>query len=280
MRATVPAEELRDDVLAEYFIGFRKEQCFFTYHRCGTCGVLWNPIYFTQAALDHLYSTMPENVGVSGERDSARTQAGYAQLLRISPQAKIAYLELGADVGFLAREVVSAGVVRSADAVEPNLEVHDELAENLGPGGRVFTDLSEVPAEPAYDIVTAIHVMDHLLEPKSVLRDVAERLRSGGRLFIVVHDESSLLRKALGRKWAPFCLQHPQLYRPSTLGRLLNEAGFRVSGQDKTTNWLSVRQAGSLAASIGLFPDKGARMLPDIALPAKLGNMGVMAQWP
>lgn len=277
VRAKVPAEGLSSEVLADFFIGFRKEQCFFTYHRCRQCGMLWNPRYFTDEALGYLYSRMPENVGVSGERDSARTQAGYARILDIAQASNVDYLELGADVGFLAREVVRTRGVRSADAVEPNLDVHNELLANLGPVGRIYTDLIEVSSDPRYDVVTAIHVLDHLLEPKRTLLGIADRLRDEGRLLIVVHDESSLLRKTLGRKWAPFCLQHPQLFRSETLMRLLTSCGYQVSAQVKTTNWLSLRQAGALAASVGFLPSGFSKILPDLSVPLKLGNVAVLA---
>jgi SAM-dependent methyltransferase len=239
--------------------------------------MLWNPKYFTEAALGYLYSRMPKNVGVSGERDSARTQAGYAKILKIAQASNVDYLEVGADVGFLAREVLKTRGVRSADAIEPNLDVHIELTANLGPVGRIYTDLIEVPSDPRYDVVTAIHVLDHLLEPKRALLDIANRLREEGRLLIVVHDESSLLRKALGRKWAPFCLQHPQLFRPETLSRLLSASGYEVATEVKTTNWLSVRQAGVLAASVGFFPKRFAKILPDLSVPLKLGNVAFLA---
>ena len=48
--------------------------------------------------------------------------------------------------------------------------------------------------------------------------------------------ESSLLRRLFGARWPPFCLQHPQLYRPRTMAAMLNAAGFGGVRLKRTVN--------------------------------------------
>lgn len=273
VRARTPAETLSDNDLTKYFVGFRDDQCFFTYHRCRACQLLWNPIYFTEEALTEIYSRMPDNTSVSGERDSARTQAGYADLIGIRASQITRYLELGADIGLLAREVASRANVGVAVAVEPNLAVHNELIENLGSNGQIYARLSEVPPGELFTDIAAIHVMDHLLNPKEALTELREKVSPGGRILIVVHDESSALRRILRERWAPFCLQHPQLFNRSTLQSMLISTGLRTLREKKTTNWLSIRQAAALGSSVGLIPEAVTSYLPTLAVPLRLGNI-------
>jgi hypothetical protein len=56
-------------------------------------------------------------------------------------------------------------------------------------------------------------------------------------LLIVTHDESSLLRRAVGWRWPAFCLQHPEIYNPRSITTLLERAGYRVVEQHKTVNY-------------------------------------------
>jgi hypothetical protein len=57
---------------------------------------------------------------------------------------------------------------------------------------------------------------------------------------MVTHDESSLLRKIIGLRWPPFCLQHPQIYNPKSMIAILDKAGYEVIHQEKTTNYFPI----------------------------------------
>lgn len=272
--AQTRAEDLRFDDLEAYFIGFRSGQCFFTYYRCA-CGLLWCPIYFTEEALDALYHSMPENTSVSGERDSERTQQGYVEMFRSELRSEVRVLELGADIGSILQQIRIRRRGASLTAIEPNRQVHGQLRRAMGEAGVIFEKLGQVPLESKVDFVVAIHVMDHLLSPLDTLEAVRLRMSGDSRLFIVVHDEASLLRKFLRRRWAPFCLQHPQLFSPSSLAALGHNAGFTVASVKKTSNWMSPRQAGELACSIGLVPRAAVHLLPGISFPVRLGNFAM-----
>lgn len=274
--AKTRAEELSDVELREYFIGFRKDQCFFSYARCSSCGILYCPKYFSQEALNELYSNMPDNTTVSGEQDSERTQKGYARFFRRF-NSKPKYLEIGADIGLLTREFSSRFNAIQADAIEPNLEVHERFLAGLNVPSSVYSDGASLPINSKYDAIAAIHVVDHLLHPMTELRANKERLVDGGQFLIVVHNEKSFLRKLLNKKWPPFCLQHPQLFNPSTITEMLQNAGLTVLYIKKTQNYLSLRQVFTLANSIGLFPRSGLSKIPEWSAPIRLGNIAIIS---
>lgn len=274
--AKTKAEELSDSELRDYFVGFRKDQCFFSYARCSICGILFCPKYFSQEALNALYSSMPDNTTVSGELDSERTQKGYARFFS-QFATKPKYLEIGADIGLLTREFAQRFDADRTDAIEPNLEVHERFLSGLSNPSAVVTSGDDLPPGLNYDAIAAIHVVDHLLNPLEELKANRERLVNGGQFLIVVHNEKSALRRLLNKKWPPFCLQHPQLFNPNSITNVLDQVGLTVKSIQKTQNYLSLRQVFTLANSIGLFPHKGLSKIPEWSAPFKLGNIAVIS---
>lgn len=279
VKARKPAEDIGFEQLRDYFIGFRSEQCFFSYYRCQKCNLLWNPTYLSPNALMEIYSSMPPNLDVSGESDSERTQVSYAKWFRMGEKTSLTYLEVGADVGLLTRTVIQSPQVASGVAIEPNQVVHDRLLQNMITKGSIHTDLATVPTEIKFDLISMIHVLDHLPEPQTYLSELRDRSNPDVQLLIVVHNETSLLRRILRTRWAPFCLQHPQLFGPKTLATMLNSAGFQVLRHGRTKNYITPKQMASLAESIRLIPGGSSRLLPDTSLPLRLGNTATIASW-
>lgn len=273
--AKIQAENLSELELRDYFIGFRKEQCFFSYNRCNQCGLLYCPVYFTEEALNDMYASMPQNTSVSGERDSQKTQFGYAKLINSTKGGK--FLEIGADLALLSKRLLETNKVNSVDAVEPNLEVEKSLLKNIRNSGQIYTDLNSIPLTANYDAAGAIHVIDHLLDPRETLSQISNHLKPESTLLIVVHNEKSFLRHILRRSWPPFCLQHPQLFSPRTLEKTLLISGFQVSKNRRTVNYVSMKQIIMLLKSIGIVSKKFPNFLPDVAIPVIFGNIAVLS---
>src|SRR5438128_11270726 len=98
--------------------------------------------------------------------------------------------------------------------------------------------MSPVSLVPPGTISTAvmIHVLDHIPEPRSILHEIFNTVEPGGVLMITTHNVRSWLSRLLGRRWPPFTLQHPQLFSPRAMRRLLAALGFEVLEIVGTTN--------------------------------------------
>ena len=159
---------------------------------------------------------------------------------------------------------------------EPNRAVWPELERRFGAGRcRLSTSTEDYAAVPDASIGAAamIHVLDHVLEPLALLRRIVAKLAPGGALAIVTHDESSLMASVLGARWLPYCLQHPQLYRPGTLVAAVSSAGLEVVAQQKTRNDFPVAYLLKHGLATAGLP---ARVVPEAPWPAvalKLGNV-------
>jgi 2-polyprenyl-3-methyl-5-hydroxy-6-metoxy-1,4-benzoquinol methylase len=278
-RAKFPAEESSWEQVKDAFVGIRNDQVFFSFYRCLDCQLLYCPWYFTNEQLDVLYSEMPDNTMGEDKRTASKTQSRYARnIVKISGRIK-SFLEIGPDIGLVAKEVVTLANVQQVYMVEPNAAVHKELSQNLEKSKHqeICIDIEKLTANN-FDLVVGIHVLDHLLHPK---HDLASISKSSGDLqtsAFVVHNEKSILRRVLAEKWPPFCLQHPQLYNRKTLKRMLETSDFEDFKFSRTINYYHLNNLSSMLLKILGLPQLLNKVVPHIEMPFILGNFMVTAR--
>lgn len=276
------AETMTLEGLRPFWSGLFQEKLFFSYHRCARCGLLYNPVYFDEAQLDELYGAMAPNMeGVAGEAIAA-TQRGYFDQAAAQGALAGGYLEIGPDVGHIVGEAARRGAFEHFWLFEPNRAIHDTL--RAATGGNPATllpamdDLSAVP-DGSVGLAVMIHVLDHMLDPVAMLEQIRAKLLPGGTLMIVTHNERSLLRRLMGTRWPPFCLQHPEIYNPDTMRALLGRVGYRGVEVQRSVNWFPLDFLARQAAwTVGL---KLARVpLPARPVGLRLGNIITLARAP
>lgn len=283
-KSSVKAAHVADDMsfeeVAEFWRGFRKDSCFFTFARCQECGLLYCQNYFTDDQLISLYSNMGDNSAGVADAVLEKTQRGYFRFFATYGfDNSGSYLELGPDTGLLTKNFAAAGVSKIS-LIEPNLEVRDDLRNSAIPcrDVEVYDDLNDLKADTKFSSIAGIHVFDHLVYLKTELSKITMLSQDRASLLIVVHDESSLLRKLLAKKWPPFCLQHPQLFNPATITNALKISGFEDILVKKSTNWFPARHLGTMISSLLGLPDGWTKILPKKEVPLRLGNMIVAAK--
>ncbi len=277
------AEAMTVAALRPYWEGLFREKPFFSYHRCATCGLLYAPYFFEADELASLYARMAPNMDVVSGDAIAATQRGYFAHAAARAELKGGYLEIGPDVGHIVGESARNGDFEHFWLFEPNRAIHRELLDAAA--GRLATllpdmeDLTAVP-DASVGLAVMVHVLDHLLDPLAMLEQVRAKLRPGGTLMIVTHNERSLLRRVMGTRWPPFCLQHPLLYSPATIGSLLTRAGFGDIAVEASRNYFPLDFVARQAAwTIGMKPPRWLP-LPRRAIGLKLGNMITLAGVP
>jgi SAM-dependent methyltransferase len=281
MASEPPAENAPFPELRDSWRGFFKEtKLFFTYRRCGACGQVYAPAYFAPEQLDELYRQMDDNTAGLPEALLAKTQRGYLGLLARKGLPPGGFLELGPDIGLFTREAMCVRAFDHYWMVEPNLAVHPVLQKLLS--GRARTILSDSAAiasipDASLSLIVAIHVLDHLAEPQTLLELLRRKLCPGGSILVVTHDQQSFLARLFGRRWPPYCLQHPQLYDATSLKKSLERAGFGQVRVRKTTNYFPV----TYLLRHFLFAAGGGRIrLPELSwlnLGLRLGNIAAIA---
>jgi 2-polyprenyl-3-methyl-5-hydroxy-6-metoxy-1,4-benzoquinol methylase len=277
------AEDIPFEQHGKFLSGYSPRRVFFTYLRCGECDAHYCQRYYSDDQLQTLYERQPENMAEVPIGSREQTQMGYLDILRRHSRMAGGFLEIGTDIGLFAQACAQVGKFDHFWLSEPNRNVHDQIRRRFPQSNAAIIDTKSLAAQiPPGSISTAamIHVLDHMPEPQSILRDMLKTLEPGGVLMIVTHDVRSWLARLLRRRWPPFALQHPQLFSPRAMRSVLTASGFEVSDIVRTTN---VFPASFLARAsltvVGLpadwVPDSRG---PDIAM--RLGNICTVARRP
>lgn len=133
--------------------------------------------------------------------------------------------------------------------VEPERRVREHYAGEL----ELFGSVEE--AGTSYDVITAFHVVEHLPDPRAMLRLLGERLASNGRLVVEVpnSDDALLtLYKSSAFQHFTYWSQHLYLFNERTLRQLAEQARLRVVAVQQYQryplsnhlHWLSHRRPG------------------------------------
>ncbi|MGP1383593.1 MAG: methyltransferase domain-containing protein [Thainema sp.] len=78
-----------------------------------------------------------------------------------------------------------------------------------------------------YDVVTSYHVIEHLLDPISMLQHIYEVLRPGGVIFLETPNINSLGAKIRREKWSQIIPpEHINYFNPSSVRYALERVGF------------------------------------------------------
>lgn len=126
----------------------------------------------------------------------------------------------------------AAGFVRKAQSlasevtgVEPERRVREYWGDSI----QLHGNLEDVGGR--YDLITAFHVVEHLPDPRAILRELATRLKDGGRLVIEVPSSEDVLLTLYDSdafQRFTYWSQHLFLFNAETLRHLANQAGLRV----------------------------------------------------
>ena len=105
--------------------------------------------------------------------------------------------------------------------VEPDEQSYEVARDRVAPaGGTVLHGLSDlVPREPAFDLVCAFEVLEHLEHDTESLRDWMTRLKPGGSVVVSVPawpERFTKMDELVG---------HYRRYRPEDIDRVLRDAG-------------------------------------------------------
>jgi hypothetical protein len=231
------------DQVKQYWAGFFKEKVIFDYVRCLECGLLYNKKYFDQDDLNLLYASMEPNMDLVPVSAIEATQYGYFSQFEKFANFDGVYLELGPDVGHFLKFVVNKNKNTAYVLIEPNQLVHGDLASVLS--GKCFSlqqsisDLEKIEDNTLTEVVL-IQVLDHLIQPAQFLKLVHRKLKYGGSILTVTHDERSFLARLLGKRWPAYCLQHPQVYNEKSIKKLFESSGYFVANISKTKNHFQV----------------------------------------
>jgi 2-polyprenyl-3-methyl-5-hydroxy-6-metoxy-1,4-benzoquinol methylase len=103
----------------------------------------------------------------------------------------------------------------------------------------VFSSLKKAQEQnERYDVITAFHVVEHLKNPKKILKDLSDCLTEDGEMIIEVpNSDDALLTLYESKSFQNFTYwsQHLFLFNKETMAELIKQAGLKL-------NWIKYVQ--------------------------------------
>lgn len=128
-------------------------------------------------------------------------------------------LDIGSGIGIWPVSLKQQGI--AVWCVEKNTHSLEFLTESLD-----LKCTSDIP-DIRFDVVSLIHVLEHIEHPDTFLRELKPRLHPGGKLFIEVPD--ALEFKVLPKDHDEFNSCHLWMFDMVSLYKLLDRNGYRVT---------------------------------------------------
>ncbi len=147
------------------------------------------------------------------------------------------HLDIGCAFGYMIKAAQRAGYVSQG------LEISAAADEAI----RLGFNIKKVPLEKAgfpdsyFDLITAVDLIEHLLDPKEFLEECNRILKKGGVLLLVTPDCSSIPARIMKGRWPHYKVEHLHYYTPHTLKKLLSSIGFGEIWSGIGMKWLTLR---------------------------------------
>jgi 2-polyprenyl-3-methyl-5-hydroxy-6-metoxy-1,4-benzoquinol methylase len=255
-------------------------------NRCTRCGLRYSNPIFESTEVQMLYQESDQGNIVAGqEANVRRTMELYYQLAQPYIRERERFLDIGCDIGLLL-DIARLDGFGELHGIEPVPVAATEARKT--PGSTISTQFyeDEAYAPQSFDLITLIHVVDHLVDPINLLKKAYTELKPGGVIVAVVHNGGSLLAGVLGERFPPYNLYHHYFFSKLSLGRLFRRAGFEVIKVTPTYNCYSLEffvhkipvlpEAIKRASSTALHTAR----IANLPLTLPIGNIGVVARRP
>lgn len=134
-------------------------------------------------------------------------------------------LEIGTGTGVLLQRLLDLGFAEAV-GVEPSLAAISAASPKVRGLIRegVFTETDFAPE--SFDLICCFQTLEHVPDPRALVKSCARLLRPGGALALVTHDYTAPLNRLLGRRSPIIDIEHLQLFCRASLERLLREAAL------------------------------------------------------
>ncbi|MCB0763209.1 MAG: class I SAM-dependent methyltransferase [Flavobacteriales bacterium] len=145
----------------------------------------------------------------------------YALIHRLQPNGRV--LDLGCGTGDFLAHLMSRGYL--VQGVEPSLIAREKAIADHGLS--VVPSLDQVTAYEKFQVITMWHVLEHVADPRAVLKKLFALLSDRGLLVIAVPDRDCWDAAHYGPYWAAWDVpRHFNHFRRQDIHAMLEEHGF------------------------------------------------------
>lgn len=196
----------------------------FSFVRCADCNFHFKDPVIPEEDLNAGYAKADKEHW-TGANDPIRRRFDTmkAMIARTAPSAK-SVLDVGCFNGALLQYL---GKPYSLFGIEPSTDA-SETASGLGIT-MLGSTLADLPPGKTFDVITAIDVVEHVLDPVAFWRACSSALNPGGVFIIFTGDtDARSWRMQRGMDWYCSLPEHVSFYNHACLTRLCKMSGLRV----------------------------------------------------
>jgi SAM-dependent methyltransferase len=171
------------------------------FYRCNRCGIeLQNPLP-TISELSAYYdasfeSGMYQTFVAASDMKIMTARRRLKEIARFVPFSG-RWLDVGCANGVFVEAANELGMQAEGVELSRNaVRIGRERGLDLHSG-----TLDDLPNLPAYDVICAFDVLEHVLDPKGFFAAAVNRLKGSGYLVVTVPDAGGLVKKLMGKNW-------------------------------------------------------------------------------
>lgn len=243
-----------------------------------------NPIFDERTILSHYRQCAVDKCIDPEETPSIRVNMRryLDRLTRVSGVGKGRLLDVGCGAGHLLEYARARGF--EVNGVDPSIGAVKYACSVLGSEVVVVgAYTSELYRPEAFDLITMIHVIDHVVSPKDLLETARYHLKAGGYLFVATHDTDSLLARLTGEDFIAYSVQHISYFIPKTLRAMMKQCGLWPVKTLRSLTTYSLRHYAENGIRNPTLRERIIRWLSALHLDAlrlsfPFGNMEVIAR--
>jgi SAM-dependent methyltransferase len=198
---------------------------------CGDCAAWYLSPRLREARMRELYEHDQYFAGgTEGYADYAEQEQSLratfrALLRRLAERGGTggALLEVGCGYGYFLDEADSYFSRRTGCEMSPQA-----AARARAFGAEVFSgSIDSIPPNQVFDCIVALHVIEHVYDPKAFVTHLRRHLTESGTLVLAAPDMGSMWRRILGKSWPSFKYpEHVVFYDRHSLSAVMRETGF------------------------------------------------------
>lgn len=194
--------------------------------RCLDCGFVYTLSTEDRDSLLEEYNDMEEDKLYLKE-EHARRMAARRALKEISVLKRPGrLLEVGSATGFFLDEARRFGW--EVMGIEPSRWAADYARCNFNLDIIVKSIEDATPPKGYFDAVVMLDVLEHLTDPKAVLKKIRRLLKDDGILYITTPDIESITSRIFRNRWWGIKRHHLYFFSRKTLKALLDKTGFEI----------------------------------------------------
>jgi len=229
-------------------IGVRTQRSF-ALRRCATCGfgfvanpwteydLIYDEAYYqgrgSDPLIDYAFEFREDNSSVR-----AYEWDGWDRLVHAVKPAPVKWLDFGCGCGTLVRYITSLG--------KDEIFGFDQGAwatKARAQGIRILNETELAAHAGTFDIVTAVDVIEHVVEPLGMLAQCRKLLKPGGYLFPITQNAEIVTRGKMA-SWSYVRPEiHVSFFTPDALSRALRQTGFNPVPLPRDSGWRDILRA-------------------------------------